>query len=146
MCNQPQEVSQPSELQRKFLQRGRLYLESFVYGALLKGKRFEQWQRGVKHPEYQPTLCDAMRETSLITTLEGVLQEEASLSTAEAIRRRKARLEKDNQHQALARIMLVRAEPERQDELFGWEQTGFNQDVYWLKKIEESLLHHRRAK
>ncbi|HEU4678169.1 MAG TPA: hypothetical protein VFS35_01530, partial [Terrimicrobiaceae bacterium] len=48
----------------------------------------------------------------------------------------RAQLDRESKFEGLARVMLVRADPKRQDELFAWPLVGLNPDAYWANKID----------
>src|SRR4029077_18070074 len=85
------------------------------------------------------TLCDAVHEVgidALDQGLESIDEELKHLAPLERARRLRAQLERENKLQALARVMLVRADAKRQDELFAWPLVGLNPDAYWANKID----------
>ena len=46
----------------------------------------------------------------------------------------------DSREAALGRALLVRAQPERQDEIFGWERLGVDPDSYWAERIRSAHM------
>ena len=147
----------PSGLQRDFERRRCLYLECILKNAVLKSKAFEEWQERDRVEERRrnpqkkeeeiksrvaegfATLCDAVREVGLDALdlgLESINEELKHLPPLERARRLRAQLDRENKLQALARVMLVRADAKRQDDLFAWPLVGLNPDAYWANKID----------
>ena len=136
----------PSGPQRDFEQRRCLYLESILKGAVLKSKAFEGWQERDRRAQRQrnphkkeeeevksrvaegfATLCDAVDEIGLDTLspgLESINEEWKYLPPLERARRLRAQFDGESKLEGLARVMLVRANPKRQEELFAWPLVG----------------------
>src|SRR3982074_1107462 len=131
-----------SGLQLAYDERRLRYLECLPVRAFLKGSRFAAWNESerrrspvrevddkgkvtIKSP-YEAgnaTLCDAVHDVGLQRLdpgLELVTSALDQLPDAERDARQRDWLLHDDRQTALARALLVRAQPDRQDELFGW--------------------------
>ncbi|HEV2827687.1 MAG TPA: endonuclease/exonuclease/phosphatase family protein [Pyrinomonadaceae bacterium] len=139
-----------------FDERRLRYLECLAKRAFLKSKPFERWIESERRraPEPKPgsttgevispleaghaTLCDAIHDLGLAKLDPGLDLVSDALDKLPDTQRDAIQREwllNDSRETALARSLLVRAQPERQDELFGWERTGLNSDVYWARLI-----------
>lgn len=145
-----------SGLQQAYDERRRRYLECIIRRAYLRSDRFSQWieddyrlhpvpkagsTTGETVSPYSmgyTTLCDAIREVgidALDPGLDMVLREldEMGDDARDALQR--TWLLADDRETALARALLVRADPTRQDEVFGWERAGVGIDEYWARLV-----------
>lgn len=129
------------------------YLESLVKRAYLKGgSAFQSWKDSHREPDPDkpgqtiPTydnnrhasLCDAVHDVGLDKlnpVLELVNDRLERMSDLERDALQRDWLLNDSRETALARALLVRANPERQDELFGWERAGVSMDEYWARHL-----------
>ena len=132
------------------------YLESLTKDSFLKGERFQAWneserrraptaQKNEKTGETElkspyemgeATLCDAVRDVGLGALDPGVDAISARLdrmSDRQRNERQREWLLHDKRLTGLARALLVRANPDREDELFGWERAGVSSEEYWAK-------------
>lgn len=130
------------------------YLECLAKRAFLKSETFYRWNDSerrrapvpvpgsttgeVKSPyeSGDATLCDAVYDVGLARLdpgLELVSDTLDMLPDAERDAIQREWLLQDSRETALGRALLVRANPERQDELFGWERTGLSPDEYWMR-------------
>lgn len=128
------------------------YLECLAKRALIKSDRFERWKKSetLRSPQPKPgstkdevispydvglaTLCDTVHEVGLAKLdpgLEAVADTLDKLPDEQRDAIQRQWLLDDGTEAALARSLLVRANPERQDEIFGWDRTGLNPDDYW---------------
>ena len=129
------------------------YLECLAKRATLKSEGFTRWNEAERRraPEPDPdepgkflspkeaghaTLCDAVRDVGLAALDPGLDRVNDRLDRLRDFERdaiQRDWLLSDDRTTALGRALLVRAQPERQDELFGWERTGLNPDEYWMR-------------
>ncbi len=117
------------------------YLESLTKGAFLKGERYHAWKKD--HAESETTLCDVVRSVGLERLDPGVEAISAALDRMpdwERNARQREWLLTEKRENALARALLVRADPEREDELFGWERAGVSPEEYW-RELEVPTQH-----
>ena len=150
-----------SGTQIAFDERRLRYLECLATRSFVRGRRFEQWNAAEKRRAPVPvegsktgevrspydaghaTLCDAVHDLGLEALDPGLASIAAELDALpDALRdaRQRGWLLTDNRETALARALLVRARPERQDELFGWDRTGVTPEAYWAK-LEVPSVH-----
>ena len=132
------------------------YLECLTKRAFLKSERFDRWNDSerrrapVPKPESKTgevmspyeaghaTFCDAIHDLGLASLDPGVDRIAEALDKMPDFQRdaiQRNWLLSDSRETALGRSLLARANPERQDELFGWERTGLNPDIYWAPLI-----------
>lgn len=132
------------------------YLESLATGAFLKGERFAAWNESERRRAPVPqvdsktgltvmkspyevgeaTLCDAVRDVGLDALDPGVdiiSAHRDRMPDHQRNARQRDWLLHDKRLTGLARALLVRADPEREDELFGWERAGVTPEEYWAK-------------
>lgn len=130
------------------------YLECLAKRATLKSDRFYRWNDAERRraPEPKPggkpgevispleaghaTLCDAVHDIGLSALDPGLDMINAGLDKLPDFRRdaiQRDWLLNDDRTAALGRTLLVRSQPERQNELFGWERTGLNPEEYWMR-------------
>lgn len=151
-----------SGLQLAYDKRRLRYLECLAVRAFLKGRRFAAWNESerqrapvrevddkgtvtIKSP-YEAgnaTLCDAVHDLGLERLdpgLELVTAALDQLPDTERDARQRDWLLNDDRQTALARALLVRAQPERQDELFGWVRASVTPEEYWAK-MEVPTVH-----
>ncbi|BFG78435.1 hypothetical protein PTKU46_64680 [Paraburkholderia terrae] len=108
------------------------YLECLAKRAFLGSKRFASWKE--KHSD--GTLCDAIAALGLEKLDPGLQSVEDMLDRMPDFERDAQQHEwllSDTRETALARALLARVQPERQDELFGWERAGVSREEYWAK-------------
>lgn len=150
-----------SGTQIAFDERRLSYLECLAKRAYLKGPGFERWNAAEHrrapvavpdsktHETRSPydsgyaTLCDAVRDIGLARLdpgLDAINRELDELPEVERDARQRDWLLSDQRESALARALLVRAQPERQDELFGWDRAGVTPEAYWAK-LEVPSVH-----
>ncbi|WP_165968853.1 endonuclease/exonuclease/phosphatase family protein [Actinomadura sp. KC06] len=133
------------------------YLECIVKRAYVNGEALDRWdakelaENPVDKPDGDPpekvsgmqagylTACDAAAELGIEHLDEGLIvtiERRSRLSPPERDRLLRAELmTKDDRHTALARALLVRACPDRADELFGWQRVGVSPVDYWTKQV-----------
>lgn len=144
-----------SGLQLAFDARRLRYLECLGVRAFLKGANFTAWNDAerrrapvrevsdkgevtIKSP-YEAgnaTLCDAVHDVGLkhLDPGLGVVQVGLDrLSDGQRDAQQHDWLLSDDRGTGLARALLVRAQPERQDELFGWDRSAVSPEQYWAK-------------
>jgi endonuclease/exonuclease/phosphatase family metal-dependent hydrolase len=111
------------------------YLECLPKHAFLNSPRYSTW-RGL-HPD--STLCDAVAALGLekldpgLEAINDVLDRMPDFERDAQQHDWLLDPDRENRGTALARALLVRARPERQDELFGWERAGVSPEEYWAK-------------
>jgi endonuclease/exonuclease/phosphatase family metal-dependent hydrolase len=149
----PGQPSGLSGLQLAYDARRLRYLESLGVRAFLKGRRFTAWNDAerrrapvrevddkgkvtIKSPydAGNATLCDAVHDVGLDRLdprLEVVTAALDRLPDQERDARQRDWLLHDDRATALARALLVRAQPDRQDELFGWVRADVSPEQYW---------------
>jgi hypothetical protein len=121
-----------SGAQMAFDARRLRYLECLPKRAFLNSERYATWSK--THPD--STLCDAIADLGLekldpgLDTVNDALDR---MPDFERDARQHDWLLSDNRETVLARALLVRAQPDRQDELFGWERAGVSPEDYWAK-------------
>ncbi|WP_018680991.1 endonuclease/exonuclease/phosphatase family protein [Actinokineospora enzanensis] len=116
------------------------YLERVVHRALLKGDAWESWQtrRLAADKDAVLTLCDAVADLGLDQLdpgLDAAAEDLAWLTPDEQAEVLRTRVSTDDRIAALARAVLLRADPRRADELFGWQRTGLDHDEYWTRQL-----------
>ncbi len=121
-----------------FDERRLRYLECLAKRAFLKSDRYERWRSTASDDPEHSTLCDAVHALGLDRLDPGLALVTDALdklpdAQRDAIQRNW--LLTDSRETALARALLVRAQPDRQDELFGWDRTALNPDAYWARLI-----------
>jgi endonuclease/exonuclease/phosphatase family metal-dependent hydrolase len=124
------------------------YLECLAKRAYLKSAPFERWRKReeARVPPRDPErmgLCDALPELGLARLDPGL--ELVSLDLDKMTDERRNALQRewllgDSREAALCRALLVRARPERQDEIFGWERAGVDRDRYWAERIHSTHM------
>lgn len=150
-----------SGTQLAFDERRLRYLECLTTRSFVRGRRFEHWNTAEKRRAPVPvkggakgevrspydagnaTLCDAVHDVGLEALDPGLAAIAALLAAMPDAQRDATQrnwLLTDNRETALARALLVRARPERQDELFGWDRTGVSPEAYWAR-LEVPSVH-----
>ncbi|MEO6826947.1 MAG: endonuclease/exonuclease/phosphatase family protein [Microbacteriaceae bacterium] len=117
------------------------YLECLTKRAFLSSARYSNW----KQNKTEVTLCDAVAELGfqkLDPGLEAVTDTLERMPDDQRNAQQRAWLLSDNRESALARALLVRAQPERQDELFGWERSELSPEEYWAT-LQVPTVHMR---
>jgi len=121
-----------SGAQMAFDARRLRYLECLTKRAFLSSERYATWSK--THPD--STLCDAIADLGLEKLDPGLDAVDDALDHMPDFGRNARQREwllSDNRETALARALLVRAQADRQDELFGWERAGVSPEEYWAK-------------
>jgi hypothetical protein len=153
-----------SGLQLAFDARRRRYLECLGVRAFLKGAGFTAWNDAerrrapvrevddkgkvtIKSPydAGNATLCDAVHDVGLAHLDPGLEVVQAGLdrlSDGQRDAQQRDWLLNDDRGTALARALLVRAQPDRQDELFGWDRAAVSPEEYWAK-LQVPTVHMR---
>ena len=125
--------------------RRRRYLECLAKRAFLKSGPFDRWNDGdgrrrARPRDPEPEWACATRSRSwdsarLDPGLELVTLDLDKMTDERRNAVQREWLLSDSRETALGRALLVRAHPEREDELFGWERAGVDPDAYWTAKI-----------
>lgn len=124
-----------SGLQQAYDARRLDYLERIIRRAYLHSDRFSRWVHD-GHPD--ATLCDAVSELGVDALDPGLEMVQRQLEEMSADARNAAQrswLLTDDRETALARALLVRADPSRQDDVFGWDRAGVGPDEYWARLV-----------
>ena len=153
-----------SGLQLAFDARRLRYLECLTVRSFLKGAGFTAWndaerrRRPVREVDDKgkvtikspydagnATLCDAVHDVALEHLDPGLEVVQAGLdrlSDGQRDAQQHDWLLSDDRGTGLARALLVRAQPDRQDELFGWERAAVSPEEYWAK-LQVPTVHMR---
>ncbi|WP_022885597.1 endonuclease/exonuclease/phosphatase family protein [Glaciibacter superstes] len=134
-------VNGASGAQVEFDTRRLRYLECLPKRAFLNSVRYASWKEG----KDEVTLCDAIAALGLEKLdpgLEAITDALERMPDDQRNDKQREWLLSDKRETALARALLVRAQPERQDELFGWERSGVSPEEYWAK-LQVPTVHMR---
>ena len=150
-----------SGLQQAYDARRLHYLECIIRRAYLHSDRFSQWieddhrlhpvpkegsttgETGSPYSMRHTNTCDAISELGLDALdpgLDIVLRELDEMDDDARNALQKKWLLGDARETALARALLVRADPTRQDEVFGWERAGVGLDEYWARLVPSAHM------
>jgi len=144
-----------SGLQIAYDERRLRYLECLAKRAFMMSDAFSDWNNAerrrapvIAEPGAAPqspydarhaSLCDAVRDLGLDRLDPGLAVVQDRLDKMPETRRnalqRRWLMVDDQREAALARALMVRADPQRQDELFGWERAGVSPDEYWARFV-----------